>query len=232
MPRPLPCAAPWRSALTAFADGGVAVLLAGLAMYFLGNGAVKNFSAALLVSTLCALAVPGAPFALLVGNGLQLGAKVFSPKVDLAGTKAAAPSRLRVLVPVALVVVALVMQLCGAGLQAGLDFGDGAVIRYALGEGFALADVASAAEEAGVDAYQVVKAEATAETTADDAATDDTATGADGASVADDTAAADDAPVADGTSAADDTLWQTILCGGQYLCGGWHLCGRRCFCGG
>ena len=68
-----------------------------------------------------------------------------------------------------------------------------------------LADVASAAEEAGVDAYQVVKAEATAETTADDAATDDTATGADGASVADDTAAADDAPVADGTSAADDT---------------------------
>ena len=195
----------WRSALTAFADGGVAVLLAGLAMYFLGNGAVKNFSAALLVSTLCALAVLVLLSRFLVGNGLQLGAKVFSPKVDLAGTKAAAPSRLRVLVPVALGVVALVMQLCGAGLQAGLDFGDGAVIRYALGEGFALADVASAAEEAGVDAYQVVKAEATAETTADDAATDDTATGADGASVADDTAAADDAPVADGTSAADDT---------------------------
>ena len=195
----------WRSALTAFADGGD-----GRAAGWPGDVLPRQWRGEELLCrpaglhTLCAGGA-GAPFALPGGQWPATGREGVLPQGGPRGNEGRRPSRLRVLVPVALVVVALVMQLCGAGLQAGLDFGDGAVIRYALGEGFALADVASAAEEAGVDAYQVVKAEATAETTADDAATDDTATGADGASVADDTAAADDAPVADGTSAADDT---------------------------
>lgn len=226
----------WRSALPVMADAGVAVLLAGLAMYFLGAGAVKNFAAAMFISVLCALAVLILLSRFFLGNGLKLSDKVFVPRANLTDRKAAFP-KLRLIVPAALIVVALVMQLCGAGLRGGLDFGSGAVLRYALGEEFSLAEAADAAREAGVDALQVVKAEASAaeeaatdeaaadgeavtdetatdETAADDTATDDTAadeTAADETAVTDETAAADETTVsneteADETAATDETV--------------------------
>ena len=185
----------WRSTLPVFADAGIALLLLGLAAYFLGAGAVKNFAAALLISVLCALAVLVLFSRFFLGNGLRLAGKAFTPKADLAETKPLASMRLRLIVPAALIAVALVMQLCGAGLRAGADIGSGAVLRYALGEEFALEDAAAAAREAGVNAEYVVKAEATTEeAAADEAAADETAT---------DEAAADDA-AADET-AADET---------------------------
>ena len=209
----------WRSALPVMADAGVAVLLAGLAMYFLGAGAVKNFAAAMFISVLCALAVLILLSRFFLGNGLKLSDKVFVPKANLTDRKAAFP-KLRLIVPAALIVVALVMQLCGAGLRGGLDFGSGAVLRYALGEEFSLAEAADAAREAGVDALQVVKAEASAveeaatdetaadgEAVTDEAATDETA--ADETAVTDETAADEtavtDETVTDETAAADDT---------------------------
>lgn len=199
----------WRSALPVMADAGVAVLLAGLAMYFLGAGAVKNFAAAMFISVLCALAVLILLSRFFLGNGLKLSDKVFVPKANLTDRKAAFP-KLRLIVPAALIVVALAMQLCGAGLRGGLDFGDGAVLRYALGEEFSLAEAADAAREAGVDALQVVKAEASA---VEEAATDETA--ADGEAVTDETAATDDTATdetaadetaADETAVADETV--------------------------
>lgn len=192
----------WRSALPVMADAGVAVLLAGLAMYFLGAGAVKNFAAAMFISVLCALAVLILLSRFFLGNGLKLSEKVFVPKANLTDRKAAFP-KLRLIVPAALIVVALVMQLCGAGLRGGLDFGSGAVLRYALGEEFSLAEAADAAREAGVDALQVVKAEGSA---VEEAATDGTA--ADGEAVTDETAATDetatDEAATDETAATDE----------------------------
>ena len=215
----------WRSTLPVFADAGIALLLLGLAAYFLGAGAAKNFAAALLISVLCALAVLVLFSRFFLGNGLRLAGKAFTPKADLAETKPLASMRLRLIVPAALIAVALVMQLCGAGLRAGADIGSGAVLRYALGEEFALEDAAAAAREAGVNAEYVVKAEATTEeaaadetaadeTAADETAADETATNETAADetaadetaadeAADDEAAADDA--AAGEAAADET---------------------------
>ena len=215
----------WRSTLPVFADAGIALLLLGLAAYFLGAGAVKNFAAALLISVLCALAVLVLFSRFFLGNGLRLAGKAFTPKADLAETKPLASMRLRLIVPAALIAVALVMQLCGAGLRAGADIGSGAVLRYALGEEFALEDAAAAAREAGVNAEYVVKAEATTEeaaadetaadeTAADETAADETATNETAAdeAAADETAAdeaaADEAAADDaaaGEAAADET---------------------------
>ena len=223
----------WRSALPVVADAGVAVLLAGLAMYFLGAGAVKNFAAALFISVLCALAVLILLSRFFLGNGLKLSEKVFVPKANLTDKKAAFP-KLRLIVPAALIVVALVMQLCGAGLRGGLDFGSGAVLRYALGEEFSLAEAADAAREAGVDALQVVKAEASAveeaatdetaaadETVTDDTATDETAadeTATDETAVADDSvtgeAAATDDTATDETAADETATDETAVAAG------------------
>ena len=192
----------WRSALPALTDAAVAVLLAGLAMYFLGAGAVKNFAAALFIAVVCALAVLVLLSRFLLGNGLRLREKVYSPKMDLTEKKSAL-LRPRLIVPAVLVVAALAMQLCGAGLHGGLDLGSGAVLRYALGEEYALEDVAAAAREAGVDADQVVKAEATAPEAADEAGGEAATT--DETSATGETAATDETATTDETTATDET---------------------------
>lgn len=148
-----------RPALVACADMSLVLLLAVAAMYWLGGDAVKSFASALLVSALCALAVLLVLACFLVGNALRLSDKPYAAKAS--EKKFSLSPRACVVIPAALVVVALVMQLCGAGLRPGLDLGGGAVARYALGEEYALADVAGAVREAGVDGYQIVKAEAT-----------------------------------------------------------------------
>ena len=191
----------WRSTLPALTDAAVAVLLAGLAMYFLGAGAVKNFAAALFIAVVCALAVLVLLSRFLLGNGLRLREKVYSPKMDLTEKKSAL-LRPRLIVPAVLVVAALAMQLCGAGLHGGLDLGSGAVLRYALGEEYALEDVAAAAREAGVDADQVVKAEATAPEAADEADDEATATGE--TATTDETSATDETATTDETTATDE----------------------------
>ena len=192
----------WRSALPALTDAAVAVLLAGLAMYFLGAGAVKNFAAALFIAVVCALAVLVLLSRFLLGNGLRLREKVYSPKMDLTEEKSAL-LRPRLIVPAVLVVAALAMQLCGAGLHGGLDLGSGAVLRYALGEEYALEDVAAAAREAGVDADQVVKAEATAPEAADGADDEAAATGE--TSATGEASATDETATTDETTATDET---------------------------
>lgn len=191
----------WRSTLPALTDAAVAVLLAGLAMYFLGAGAVKNFAAALFIAVVCALAVLVLLSRFLLGNGLRLREKVYSPKMDLTEEKSAL-LRPRLIVPAVLVVAALAMQLCGAGLHGGLDLGSGAVLRYALGEEYALEDVAAAAREAGVDADRVVKAEATAPEAADEADDEATATGE--TATTDETSATDETATTDETTATDE----------------------------
>ena len=192
----------WRSTLPALTDAAVAVLLAGLAMYFLGAGAVKNFAAALFIAVVCALAVLVLLSRFLLGNGLRLREKVYSPKMDLTEKKSAL-LRPRLIVPAVLVVAALAMQLCGAGLHGGLDLGSGAVLRYALGEEYALEDVAAAAREAGVDADQVVKAEATAPEAADGADDEAAATGE--TATTDETAATDETTATDEAAATIET---------------------------
>ena len=148
-----------RPALVACADMSLVLLLAVAAMYWLGGDAVKSFASALLVSALCALAVLLVLACFLVGNALRLSDKPYAAKAS--EKKFSLSPRACVVIPAALVVVALVMQLCGAGPRPGLDLDGGAVARYALGEEYALADVAGAVREAGVDGYQIVKAEAT-----------------------------------------------------------------------
>ena len=191
----------WRSALPALTDAAVAMLLAGLAMYFLGAGAVKNFAAALFIAVVCALAVLVLLSRFLLSNGLRLREKVYSPKMDLTEEKSAL-LRPRLIVPAVLVVAALAMQLCGAGLHGGLDLGSGAVLRYALGEEYALEDVAAAAREAGVDADRVVKAEATAPEAADGADDEAAATGE--TATTDETSATDETATTDETTATDE----------------------------
>ena len=203
-----------RPTLAACADMGLVLLLAAAAMYWLGGDAVKNFASALLVSAVCALAVLLVLACFLVGNALRLSDKPYAVKAS--EKKFSLSPRACAAIPAALVVVALVMQLCGAGLRPGLDLGGGAVARYALGEEYALADVAGAVREAGVDGYQIVKAEATLpedESADETAGTTDEAAGTEAGDTTDETAGTTDEAAGTETAGATDETTGTEAAG-------------------
>ena len=203
-----------RPTLVACADMGLVLLLAVAAMYWLGGDAVKNFASALLVSAVCALAVLLVLACFLVGNALRLSDKPYAVKAS--EKKFSLSPRACAAIPAALVVVALVMQLCGAGLRPGLDLGGGAVARYALGEEYALADVAGAVREAGVDGYQIVKAEATLpedESADETAGTTDETAGTETGDTTDETAGTTDEAAGTETAGATDETTGTEAAG-------------------
>ena len=62
-------------------------------------------------------------------------------------------------VPAVIIIAALILNLCGAGINLGIDFTGGSIIEYSLGEEFASADVEQLLSSAGFEDYQVTRAE-------------------------------------------------------------------------
>ena len=195
----------YRASARAWLEGGVALALAGGLAYWLGSDAVRAFAVALLIASLSALALLLALSRFMTGAALEIcdatpAAALKAPRLLRRATGIACA---------AIVVVALVLQLCGAGLRGDASLSGGAVVRFALGEEFALSDVEAAVRDAGISGAQVIRTDATVEEASDDAtadtATDDTASDATADTATDDTASDATADTATDDTAADAT---------------------------
>ncbi len=203
----------YRASARAWLEGGVALALAGGLAYWLGSDAVRAFAVALLIASLSALALLLALSRFMTGAALEICDA--TPAAALKAPRL--PRRATGIACAAIVVVALVLQLCGAGLRGDASLSGGAVVRFALGEEFALSDVEAAVRDAGISGAQVIRTDATVEEASDDAtadtATDDTASDATTDAATDDTASdattdtTTDETAADATAdtATDDT---------------------------
>ena len=65
--------------------------------------------------------------------------------------------RLHLLIPAVIVAVALVLSLCGLGINAGVDFTGGSMLTYKVGEDFDVKDVETALKDAGIADAQIAK---------------------------------------------------------------------------
>lgn len=65
--------------------------------------------------------------------------------------------RLHLLIPVVIIAVALVLSLCGLGINAGVDFTGGSMLTYKVGEDFDVKDVETALKDAGITDAQIAK---------------------------------------------------------------------------
>ena len=65
--------------------------------------------------------------------------------------------RLHLLIPAVIVAVALVLSLCGLGINAGVDFTGGSMLTYKVGEDFDVKDVETALKDAGITDAQIAK---------------------------------------------------------------------------
>lgn len=62
------------------------------------------------------------------------------------------------IISVAIFVLALVLTLCGRGVNMGIDFAGGLSIKYEMGSAFEQSDVETALRNAGIDTFQIAKA--------------------------------------------------------------------------
>lgn len=69
------------------------------------------------------------------------------------------------IIPLVIIAVALVMTICGAGMNLGIDFTGGSLFTYRVGEDFDSAVVESALSAAGITEAQIAKTGTTAEET-------------------------------------------------------------------
>ena len=195
----------YRASARAWLEGGVALALAGGLAYWLGSDAVRAFAVALLIASLSALALLLALSRFMTGAALEICDA--TPAAALKAPRL--PRRATGIACAAIVVVALVLQLCGAGLRGDASLSGGAVVRFALGEEFALSDVEAAVRDAGISGAQVIRTDATVEEASDDAttdtATDDTASDATADTATDDTASDATADTATDETADDAT---------------------------
>ena len=65
--------------------------------------------------------------------------------------------RLHLLIPAVIIAVALVLSLCGLGINAGVDFTGGSMLTYKVGEDFDVKDVETALKDAGITDAQIAK---------------------------------------------------------------------------
>ena len=192
--------AAFRSSMPALLDAGAAALVAAALLYWLGSGPVRAFAVSLLISCLSALAVLALLFRFLLGNVLNLTATPFA-FVPTQKKPVRFSARACVAAAAVVVVAGLALQLCGAGLTAGYDFGGGAALRFAVGESYELSDVEAALADAGISDYQLVRLEATpAETAGEESAAEPAQTDAADASEATEPTASS-APEAETTDA-------------------------------
>lgn len=107
-----------------------------------------------------------------------------------------------------IIAVALIMQICGAGLNLGIDFTGGSLLTYSVGENYDVEDVYEILDAAGYTEYQVTKTEPSEVSIelrselADDEA--DAVADAE-AEIAEDTAEAETAPVEEAAEGILDT---------------------------
>ena len=67
-------------------------------------------------------------------------------------------TRLCLCISGAIIAIALILQICGVGLNMGIDFTGGSILEYSVGENYDVADVETLLSSVGFEDAQVTKA--------------------------------------------------------------------------
>lgn len=169
----------YKNALSAILDSNITTLIAAGVLLAFGTGTIQGFATTLIISVVTSLftAVFVSRFLLrqIINLNIQ-NLNLFSrPFREKKADKKRFTGHTRVCVGIscAIVVIALIMQVCGAGLNLGLDFTGGSLLTYAVGEDYDVNDVETILHHAGLTKFQITKSEPSTEELA--ASTEDSA---------------------------------------------------------
>lgn len=159
----------YKNALSAILDSNITTLIAAGVLLAFGTGTIQGFATTLIISVVTSLftAVFVTRFLLrqiinLDIQNLNLYSRPFREKKS-EKKRFTGHTRVCVGISCAIVVVALIMQICGAGLNLGIDFTGGSLLTYAVGEDYDVNDVETILRHAGLTKFQVTKTEPSTE---------------------------------------------------------------------
>ena len=166
----------YKNALSAILDSNITTLIAAGVLLAFGTGTIQGFATTLIISVVTSLftAVFVTRFLLrqiinLDIQNLNLYSRPFREK-KADKKRFTGHARVCVGISCAIVVIALIMQVCGAGLNLGIDFTGGSLLTYAVGEDYNVNDVENILRHAGLTKFQVTKTEPSTEELAASAA--------------------------------------------------------------
>lgn len=154
----------FRNAGRAVADSNITTLIAAAVLLGLGTGTIKGFATTLLISVIASLftAVVVTRWLLNLICALNIQAHAAYSRRDskLLFKKNAFTGKYRICIALsgAIIIVALVLQIAGLGLNMGVDFTGGSLLNYSVGEDFDTADVEKILVSAGFEGSQITKA--------------------------------------------------------------------------
>ena len=154
----------FHNALSAIIDSNVTTIIAGIVLMYFGTGSIKGFAitltigvvTSLITSVLITRMLMLACVRLNLGHGAYVGA--VKEKKQKEGKPFTGRFKTFGLISVCLIVIALVMNIFGVGMNYGIDFTGGSLLTYEVGEQFEVKDVQDALAAVGITESQIAKA--------------------------------------------------------------------------
>ncbi len=156
----------FKNALSAVIDSNVTTIIVALVLMYFGTGPIRGFAITLFIGVVASMvtAVFVTRFLLTnvvnLGNGKNLALYTRPLKLkknDPEKKFFTGRTKVFALVSVGVMALALVLSVLGLGLNPGIEFTGGSLLRYEMGESFEVGDVASALDTLGQSGYQIAK---------------------------------------------------------------------------
>ena len=154
----------FHNALSAIIDSNITTIIAGIVLMYFGTGSIKGFAITLTIGVVTSLITSVIVTRYLMRACVKLGFK----KSAYAG--AARESRFKsgkpftgrfktfAVISCVIIVVAILMNIFGVGMNYGIDFTGGSLLTYEVGEQFDVKDVQDALSAVGIHESQIAKA--------------------------------------------------------------------------
>ena len=152
----------FKNALRAIIDANITTLIAAFVLMYFGTGSIKGFSYTLCLGVLVSMFTAVFVTRFLLKHAVRLGfvSRGMYTRSSTKREKLPAFTEKKSLlwgIPALLAAAALVMNLCGAGLNPGIDFTGGSLLEYSVGEDFATEEITGVLKQGGYTDTQVSK---------------------------------------------------------------------------
>jgi len=153
----------YHNALSAIIDSNITTIIAGIVLIYFGTGSIKGFAITLTIGVVASLLTSVVITRILMRAVVRLNLKkcayVRGWKAEKEHARKPFTGRFKVYAGISclIIVAALVLNVCGLGINFGIDFTGGSLLTYEVGEEFEVSDVSEALKTVGITEAQIAK---------------------------------------------------------------------------
>ena len=154
----------FHNALSAIIDSNITTIIAGIVLMYFGTGSIKGFAITLTIGVVTSLITSVIVTRYLMRACVKLGCKASAYVGPIKesrfheGNPFTKRFKTFAIVSCVIIVIAILMNIFGIGMNYGIDFTGGSLLTYEVGEQFEVSDVQEALAAVGIGESQIAKA--------------------------------------------------------------------------